>query len=94
MVMASWIDILGIANCGFNNANQLSDIFIASVCGVDPILFSIGSAVTISKKELVFSSITDYLKDTKDEGLIDKKFILIKAQGGQKFFVLLEAGEN
>jgi len=94
MVMSSWIDILSTANYGFNNVNQLSDIFIASICGVDPILFSIGNTITISKKELVFSSLTDYLKDTKDKELIDKKFILIKAQGGQKFFVLLEAGEN
>lgn len=90
----SWTEVFGLANDGYNCGKQPVEIYLAVITAVNPLTLDLGNNKPITNEFIQCCSRVQYLKNTADENEVGQRVVVIKALGGQLFFVADKAEEK
>lgn len=92
--MFSWTEALGLAIEGYNNGRQPVEIYLATITSVNPLVLNLGDNKPVTNEFIQCCGRVQYLKNTVDENEVGQKVVVIKALGGQLFFIVDKAGDK
>lgn len=92
--MASWTEVLGLVNEGYNNGIQPVEIYLGTITAINPLTLNLGDNKPITSEFIQCCGRVQYLKNTVDENEVGQRVVVIKALGGQLFFIADKAEEN